>query len=55
MGKSPKLDDLVDEYWRLRLRRNVHIWRTDRLPLIVTHNLIDDQNDEILIKMRRQT
>jgi glycogen(starch) synthase len=52
LGHTPKLDDLVDEYWRLRLRRNVQTWRTTRLPLIVTHNLVDDKNDEILNKMR---
>jgi glycogen synthase len=52
LGNNPRLDDLVDEYWRLRLRRDVQIWRTTRLPMIVTHNLVDDRNDEILNKMR---
>lgn len=53
MGKQPKLDDLVDEYWRLRLRRTQAAWRTGRLPTIVTHDMADDAKDEVLNAMRR--
>ena len=52
MGRTPKLDDLVEEYWRLRLRRTVHAWRTERLPIVVTHDLADDGEDEILAHVR---
>jgi len=52
MGKTPLLDELVDDYWRLRLRRNLQAWRTQRLPLIVTHDMVDDANDPILRQLR---
>lgn len=51
-GSIPSLDDLVDEYWLLRLRRTLHAWRRDRLPLIVTHDLVDDAHDEVLNQLR---
>jgi glycogen(starch) synthase len=52
MGKSPPLDELVDDYWRLRLRRNLQAWRTSRFPLIVTHDLLDDAGDPVLKQLR---
>jgi glycogen synthase len=51
-GTWPRLDDLVDEYWRLRLRRTLHAWKTQRLPSIVTHDLWEDGKDEVLNKLR---
>jgi glycogen(starch) synthase len=51
-GVWPKLDDLVDDYWRLRLRRTMHAWRTQRLPPIVTHDLWDDQHDAVMNQLR---
>ena len=51
-GTWPRLDDLVDEYWRLRLRRTLHAWKTQRLPPIVTHDLWEDGKDEVLNKLR---
>jgi glycogen synthase len=38
-GDPRRLDDLVDEYWRLRLRRTLHAWRRRGLPPVVTHDL----------------
>jgi glycogen(starch) synthase len=52
MGKRPTLDDLVDEYWRLRLRRTTQAWKTDRLPYIVTHDLEDTEKDEVVAQLR---
>jgi len=49
----PQLNDFVDEYWRLRYRRIVQSWKTSTLPIIVTHNLVDDRNDEVLNFLRR--
>ncbi len=46
--KVPVLNDLIDEYWQLRLRRTLQSWKSDNLPAVVTHNLHDDQNDELL-------
>ena len=51
MGRWPQLETLVEDYWRLRLRRQMHAWRSGRLPSIVTHDLVD-QNDEVLTQMR---
>jgi glycogen(starch) synthase len=52
MRKTPKLDDLVDEYWHLRLRRAVHAWRTTRLPSVVTHELAYGDTDAIMRHLR---
>jgi glycogen(starch) synthase len=51
-GSWPRLDELVDEYWRLRLRRILLAWKTTRLPAVVTHDLEDDRHDEVLNKIR---
>lgn len=48
----PELTDMVDDYLRLKLRRNIQSWKTHSLPKIVTHTLVDDQKDEILNFMR---
>jgi glycogen(starch) synthase len=37
--KMPDLNNFVDEYWRLRLRRTIQTWKTDKLPAFVTHDL----------------
>ncbi len=48
----PDLRVMVDDYLRLKLRRNVQGWKTKHLPKIVTHTLIDDVKDEILNFLR---
>lgn len=48
----PDLKDMVDDYLRLKLRRNVQSWKTNHLPKIVTHTLADDSKDEILNFLR---
>ena len=52
MGAMPDLNELVDEYWRLRLRRTMQEWRTDRLPYVVTHDLWDNERDDVLNQLR---
>jgi len=52
MGAMPDLNELVDEYWRLRLRRTMQAWRTDRLPYVVTHDLWDNGRDDVLNQLR---
>ncbi len=52
MNNSPKLDDLVEDYWKLRLRRMRQGWRISRFPSIVTHDLWDDANDDVLNRLR---
>ncbi|MBX0288841.1 glycosyltransferase [Hymenobacter sp. HSC-4F20] len=51
--RLPDLDALVDDYWKLRYRRTLQSWKTTALPSVITHNLVDDQNDDILNFVRR--
>lgn len=51
-GQVPDLNALVDEYWRLRLRRAMHAWKRDLPPPIVTHDLVDDTRDDVLNHLR---
>ncbi|MDA0193762.1 MAG: glycosyltransferase [Bacteroidetes bacterium] len=50
--RLPELNQLVDDYWRLRFRRTFQSWKTDRLPSVITHDLYDDDKDEILNFLR---
>jgi len=52
MGRMPRIDDLIEEYWRLRLRRTQAAWHTRDLPKVITHDLIDDNHDEVLNQLR---
>ncbi len=52
-GQVPDLNTLVDEYWRLRMRRAMHAWKRDLPPLVVTHDLVDDRHDDVLNQIRR--
>ena len=51
-GQVPDLNALVDDYWRLRLRRSIHAWKRQSLPGVVTHDLNDDANDSVLNQLR---
>ena len=48
------LNELVDDYWKLRYRRTIQSWKSNRWPIIVTHNLTDDLDDEILSYLRNE-
>ena len=50
--RLPNLNDMVDDYWRLRYRRTIQSWKSENLPSIVTHNLVDDSNDAVLNFLR---
>ncbi len=50
--RLPDLNNFVDDYMRLRLRRTLQSWKSKTLPFIVTHDLYDDQKDEVLNFMR---
>ena len=52
MGQAPTLDSLVDEYWRLRLRRNLQAWRAARTPPVVTHDLSNEADDPVIRQFR---
>lgn len=51
-GEWPKLDSLVDDYWRMRLRRMQLAWKRDGLPPIVTHHMLDPEKDEVINQLR---
>lgn len=51
--KLPELSSMVDDYWRLRYRRQLQSWKTNALPPVITHNLVNDANDDILNFLRR--
>jgi len=51
-GNIPDLNSLVDEYWRLRLRRTIHAWKRDTLPSTVTHDLVNPADDPVLNQLR---
>jgi glycogen(starch) synthase len=52
MGQSPPMDSLVDEYWRLRLRRNLQAWRAARTPPVMTHDMNDEASDPVILQFR---
>jgi glycogen(starch) synthase len=51
-NKLPELSHYVDDYWKLRFRRTLQSWKSNSLPPIVTHNLINDTDDPILMFLR---
>jgi glycogen(starch) synthase len=52
--RLPNLNDFVDEYWKLRYRRTIQSWKSNKLPLMVTHTLTDEANDEVLNFLKRK-
>lgn len=46
--RLPNLSDFVDDYWKLRYRRTIQSWKNKSLPLVFTHKLVNEQDDEIL-------
>ncbi len=46
--KLPDLNELIDDYWKLRYRRTIQTWKNKQWPIIVTHNLVNDVQDELL-------
>jgi glycogen(starch) synthase len=52
-GKVPDLNGLIDDYWRLRLRRAIAAWRSHAPPAVVTHDLVYDAHDAVLNELRR--
>lgn len=46
--RLPDLNEFVEEYWKLRYRRTIQSWKTEKPPPVVTHRLVDESTDEIL-------
>ncbi|HSW44357.1 MAG TPA: glycogen/starch synthase [Phycisphaerae bacterium] len=53
-GRMPTLNDLLDEYARVRMKRITHAWRQYAQPTIVTHDLHEDWKDPILCHLRHR-
>lgn len=53
-GRFPGVEELIDEYARVRLKRMMHAWRQAAQPLVVTHDLEDDLGDPVLQHLRRR-
>jgi glycogen(starch) synthase len=47
----PDLNNFVDEYWRMRLRRTVQTWKSNSNPKVVTHLLKNE--DDIIRNLAR--
>lgn len=50
----PNINDFIDDYWKLRYRRTLQSWKSNLLPPVVTHNLVNDKNDPILQVIRQE-
>ncbi len=51
--RVPSLNDFIDDYWRLRLRRTLQSWKSPFMPSVITHNLVNDKTDDILNFLRK--
>ena len=49
----PDINQFVDDYWRLRLKRTVQAWKSDVNPGLVTHLLTNEQGDQIMQALHR--
>lgn len=53
-GRMPMMDDFLDEYARVRLKRLIHAFHSGPPPTIVTHDLENDADDPILRHLRQR-
>lgn len=54
-GYLPSIEELLDEYDVVRLKRMMYAWRSSPLPTIVTHDLYDDAGDPVLRHLRHRS
>ncbi len=47
-NRIPQLNHFVEDYWQLRYRRTIQSWKTTEQPPVVTHDLENPAEDEIL-------
>jgi glycogen(starch) synthase len=52
--KLPDLNEFVDDYWKLRYRRTIQSWKTKKNPPVVTHHLVNEDQDEVLAFLREK-
>jgi len=53
-GRFPTAGELFGEESKIRWKRAVGAWKNGRTPSIVTHDLMDDQKDPVLIHLRHR-
>lgn len=53
-GHLPTVEELLDEYAAVRLKRMMYAWRSSPPPTIVTHDLVDDGRDPVLCHLRHR-
>lgn len=46
--RLPDLSEFVDDYWKLRYRRIIQSWKSKKNPEVLTHQLINENHDEIM-------
>jgi glycogen(starch) synthase len=49
-NRMPDLNNFVDDYWKLRYRRTVQSWKSNKLPPVVTHRLAGSEENEDIVK-----
>ena len=50
--RLPDINLMVEDHLKLKYRRILQSWKSDNWPIVVTHNLKDNDNDEILNYLR---
>jgi glycogen(starch) synthase len=50
--RLPDLNEMIDDYWKLRYRRTIQAWKSPQWPIIVTHNLHEPDNDDVIKYLR---
>lgn len=53
-NRLPNLNSFVSDYWKLRYRRTVQSWKSNKLPGVITHKLVNEEGDEILQYLLRR-
>lgn len=52
-GQLPNLDELMTPQERVQLKRCIQAAKTDSMPPICTHNMVEDSTDDVLNALRR--
>jgi len=52
--RFPNLNNFIDDYWKLRYRRTIQSWKSNILPPVVTHNLVNEKSDPILDYLQKE-
>lgn len=53
-GRIPDPKDLLSDDQQVRLKRAIAAMKTNELPTIVTHDMVDDANDAVLTHLRHR-